>query len=245
MVDTITLSIPAVDVLAEQLELAVRQYPFDVPRGGEEERARARPRVWEELERGGFARQGRTEPEVEDALYLLSGAEITVAAAGLLDASRGQRLAARVVATGEVGLVGVLGPRGLRMTFIDPERVPWACVELLPDAPAGPGERARAVADRSRGVPADEDIEGLGPLSALTAAPKTRLGHFLVTSGDDRGQRRRAGNVIWFDTARGRYALRGERGQADVVEAEPADRHRLAEHLAGLVQHTDSGVALG
>lgn len=244
MVDTITLSIPAVDVLAEQLELAVRQYPLDVPRGGEAERARARPRVWEELEHNGFARGGRPEPEVEDALYLLSGSEFAVAAAGLLDVSRGQRLAARVVATGEVGLVGLLDPRGLRMTFIDPERVPWACAELLPDAPAGPGQRARAVADRSRGVPADEDIEGLGPLSALTAAPRTRLGHFLVTSGDDRGQPRRAGNVIWFDTARGRYALWGERGQADVVEAEPADRQRLAEHLAGMVQHTGHGFAL-
>lgn len=236
MVDTITLSVPAVDVLAEHLDLAVRQYPFDVPRGGADERARARPRVWEELERNGLARGSRPEPEVEDALYLMSGSEVAIAAAGLLDVSRGHRLAARVVATGEVGLVGVLDARGLRMTFIDPERLPRACVDLVPEAPPGPGERLRAVADRSAGVPADGDIEGLDALRTVTARPKSRLGHFLVTGGGDRGRSQRVGNVVWFDTPQGRYTLRGERGGADVVEVEPADRDRVVGQLQALVR---------
>ncbi|MER7014866.1 ESX secretion-associated protein EspG [Saccharopolyspora sp. NPDC000359] len=239
MVETITLSVPAVDLLGEQLNLTVRQYPFELPRLGElgEDRNRLVQQVWQELESTGLARNGRPEPEVEDALYLLCSSEVSIAAAGLLDVRAGHRLAARVVATGEVGVVGVLDGRGLRMSFLAPDALPRACADLLPDAPPGVGEAVRAVADRSNGHPADADIEGLAGLRAITSRQKFRLGHFVV-SGDRRGGPRLP-NLIWFDNDQGRYALQGERAEGqDVVTCHPADKRTIAAHLATLLDRT-------
>ena len=236
MVETITLSIPAVDILGERMNLPVRQYPFELPRVGEspEHRSRLEQQVWQELEMAGLARGGSVEPEVEDALYLLCSPEVSIAAAGLLDVRSGQRLAARVVATGEVGVLGQLGGRGLQINFLPPDELPAAAVGLLPEAPVGRGEVVRAVADRSHGHPADADIQGLPELRAFTARQKIRLGHFVV-SGD-----RRAGprlpNLIWFDNDQGRYVVQGERTETqDVVTCHPADKRAIAGQLAALV----------
>ena len=239
MVETITLPVPAVDVLGEQLDLNVRQYPFEIPRLGEspEDRERIAGQVWGELESAGLARSGRPEPEVEDALYLLSTSEVSIAAAGLLDLRTGQRLAARVVATGEVGVVGVIDGRVMRMSFIAPDDLPGVCADLLPDAPAGQGEPVRATADRTNGPPQDADIEGLRELEAVTNRQKFRLGHFVVTSTDRRGRRGRLPGLSWFDTDRGRYTLVGERdGNQDVVTCGPADRRRIAGQVHSMLE---------
>ncbi len=243
MVETITLSIPAVDILGERMNLPVRQYPFELPRVGEspEHRSRLEQQVWQELEMAGLARGGSVEPEVEDALYLLCSPEVSIAAAGLLDVRSGQRLAARVVATGEVGVLGQLGGRGLQINFLPPDELPAAAVGLLPEAPVGRGEVVRAVADRSHGHPADADIQGLPELRAFTARQKIRLGHFVVTSTRTRQHRIRLPNLIWFDTDLGRYSMRGERiDHQDVIEFGPADGALLREQLAGLVDRAHS-----
>lgn len=235
MVETITLSAPAVDLLGEQLNLTVRQYPFELPRISElaEDRNVVAQRVWQELESAGLARNGRPEPEVEDALYLLCSSEVSVAAAGLLDVRAGHRLAARVVATGEVGVLGIFDGRGMRMTFLPPSDLPRTAADLLPDAPVGAGPALRAVADRRGGMPADADIEGLPELRAVTSRPKFRFGHFVVAGA----RRARVPNLIWFDTDQGRYAMRGERvdGQ-DAVACQPADKPTIAAEIATLVE---------
>ena len=63
MVETITLSIPAVDILGERMNLPVRQYPFELPRVGEspEHRSRLEQQVWQELEMAGLARGGSVD----------------------------------------------------------------------------------------------------------------------------------------------------------------------------------------
>ncbi|MCI2422610.1 ESX secretion-associated protein EspG [Saccharopolyspora sp. K220] len=241
MVETITLSVPAVDVLGEQLNLTVRQYPFELPRVGElaEDRNRLVHQVWHELESTGLARNGRPEPEVEDALYLLCSSEVSIAAAGLVDVRAGHRLAARVVATGEVGVVGVLDGRGLRMSFLAPDALPRACADLLPDAPPGIGDAVRAVADRSNGHPTDADIDGLAELRAITSRQKFRLGHFVVSGARRGGPRGRVPNLIWFDNDHGRYAMQGERSDGqDVVTCRPSDKPRIAGQLAALLDRT-------
>lgn len=240
MVETITLSIPAVDVLGEQLNLNVRQYPFEIPQPGQspEERGRMTDQVWEELEAAELASGGRPEPEVEDALYLLCSSEVSIGAAGLLDVRAGHRLAARVVATGEVGVVGLIDGRGLNMSFMAPDDLPGVCADLLPDARPGAGETVRAIAERTGGqAPPDEAIEGLREMSAFTARPKFRIGHFVLTGAGRNRRRGRLPGLTWFDTDQGRYLLMGERspdGQ-DVITCGPADKPRLAEQLAGLL----------
>ncbi|QUG99848.1 ESX secretion-associated protein EspG [Saccharopolyspora erythraea] len=241
MVETIALPVHAADVLGEQLDLNVRQYPFEIPRLGEspEDRERITNQIWGELESAGLARSGRPEPEVEDALYLLSTSEVSIAAAGLLDLRSGQRLAARVVATGEVGVVGAVEGRVLRMSFMAPDDLPRACVDLLPDAPPGQGEPVHASADRSNGPPQDADIEGLRELEAVTNRQKFRLGHFVVTSTDRRGRRGRLPALNWFDTDRGRYTLVGERADGhDVITCGPADKQRIAAQVHAMLERT-------
>lgn len=235
MVDTITLSIPAADVLSEQLNLQVRQYPFEFPwfTEGPEERARFVERVQAELESFGLTRDGRPEPEVEDALYLLCSSELSIAVAGL-DVRSGQRLAARVVATGEVGVVGVVDHRGLlRMTFLPPDDLATACVDLLPDAPPGAGRAVSALIGRG----ADEQVR------EITGRPKFRLGHF-VLSTNDRGRRRTDHpGLAWMDTDRGRYSLLGEttpEGQLSLT-CTPVDKAKLAGQLALLVGRAQQG----
>ncbi|WP_380665792.1 ESX secretion-associated protein EspG [Saccharopolyspora griseoalba] len=235
MVETITLSAPAVDLLGEQLNLTVRRYPYELPRiadfpEGPEQVAR---QVWQELESGGLARNGRPEPEVEDALYLLCSSEVSIAAAGLLDVRNGHRLSARVVATGEVGVLGVHDGRALRMTFLSPSALPRAATDLLPDAPVGGAAPVTAVADRRSGPPADSGISGLGELRAVVSRPKLRYGHYVITG--PRGTR--VPNLIWFDTDQGRYALRGDRTEAqDALTCQPADKPTIAAELGALLE---------
>jgi hypothetical protein len=245
MVDTIALSIPAVDVLGEQLNLNVRQYPFEIPRVGEspEERERIVRQVWSELETAGLADSRGPQPEVEDALYLLCSSEVSIAAAGVLDLRSGQRLAARVVATGEVGVVGMIDGRGLRMDFMAPDDLPSVCVDLLPDAPPGAGEPARTAAQRSANGRHDPpgtqaDAEGLRAVEAIIGRPKFRLGHYIVTSIDRRGRRGRLPGLTWFDNDNGRYVLLGERSAdgPDALTCFPADKPRIAEQISSMLQ---------
>ncbi len=231
MVDTITLSVPAVDVLGEQLNLDVRQYPFEIPRFGEspDERARVVRDVWQELEAAGLAGSGRPEPEVEDALYLLSSSEVSVAAAGLLDVRNGHRLAARVVSTGEVGVVGLIDARGLRMSFMAPDDVTGMCADLLPNAPPGGGEPVRADAGR-------RDSDEFRALGAITARPKFRIGHYLVSSARRRGGAGRQPGLTWFDNDRGRYTMLAEpTADGEVLVCGPADKQGVADQIGELL----------
>lgn len=232
MVDTITLSVPAVDVLAEHLNLNVRQYPFEIPRAANSpEHDRIAARAWEELDATGLVREGRPEPELEDALYLLCSAEVSIAASGLLDVRAGQRLAARIVATGEVGVAGVMTQRGLQMDFMAPDDLPRVSVSLLPDAPAGAGEPVTAPVEQGA------NSEGLREIAAATALTKHRLGHFVVSSTGRRGKRARLPGLAWFDTDRGRYTLVGERDERahEVLTCTPVDRDGLSEQIGALL----------
>lgn len=228
MVDPITLSAAAVDVLGEQLNLDVRQYPFELPRA--DEHGRSPQQVAAELEAAGLAGGNGPEPEVEDALYLLCGSEVSVAAAGLLDVRTGRRLAARVVATGEVGVAGVLDESGLRLDFLDPEDLPAACADLLPQAPAAAGEPVRA--ERSGG-----SVRGGAELAELTGRPKFRLGHFLITGTERRSRRAAPPGLTWFDNDLGRFTLVGEAlpDGTEALTCAPADRAAIIEGVAGML----------
>lgn len=240
MVDTITLSVPAMDVLAEQLNLNIRQYPFVLPRLGEspEERRRLVEQVEAELAASGLADARGPQPEIEDALYLLCSSQVAIAAAGVLDLRTGQPLTARVVATGEVGLVGVLDGRSLRMEFLAPDDLPRACVDLLPDAPPGAGGPVRATAEDA-GAPAPEQArggaDGIQHLRGLIGRPKFRIGHFLVTTADRRGRRGRLPGLTWFDNDLGRYLLQGD---ARGLSCLPADKGRIADQIGSLLGRT-------
>lgn len=244
MVDTITLSIPAVDVLGERLDLGVRQYPFEIPRlgGTPAERSRIEQQVGDELEAAGLSRAGRPEPEVEDALYLLSSSEVSVAAAGLLDVGTGQWLAARVVATGEVGVLGLITGRGLRMEFMSPENLPRVCADLLPQAPPGAGDAvsvpmASSAEGYEHNAPGAAGPDGMRSMEAINGLARYRIGHYVITGTDRRGRGARLPSLVWFDTEHGRYTLFGDRSPegVDVLTCTPVDRQRLVSQITGLL----------
>ena len=231
MVEAIALSLPAVDALAEQLRIDVRQYPFEIPRLGRDaaERERFARQAQQELEQAGLASGGHPEPEVEDALYLLASSELAVAAAGLVDVGSGTPLAARVVATGEVAVAGVMGPRGLRMSYANPDELPARCAELLPEVPAGLGGPVRA--------PVDDAGAAMGALTAVTERVKLRLGHFAVTGTGPAGQRVRVPGLSWFDNDRGRYVLTAEPdGAGRALVCAPADRGGIAQRIGAMLE---------
>ncbi|PRW63586.1 ESX secretion-associated protein EspG [Actinopolyspora mortivallis] len=235
MVETINLSLSAVGVLGAQLNLDVRQYPFEFPPTGgtPEERDELTRRVWAELESAGLASGGEPEPEVADALYLMCSSEVSVAAAGLLDIRGGLRLAARAVSTGEVGVVGVITAHGLRLDFMDPETLPEVCVRLLPRAPAGRGGPVRvpveALRMRARNTGEDRDTGPTEP-ELLARAPKYRIGHFVVSGNE--GEASRLPGIVWFDTEHGRYSMRRvDASEGEVLDCSPVDHRGLVAQL--------------
>ncbi|NYH79066.1 hypothetical protein FHR84_002400 [Actinopolyspora biskrensis] len=238
MVETITLSLPAVDVLGAHLKLDVRRYPFEIPppRETRRERDELARQVWGELESTGLAVAGNPEPEVADALYLMCSSEVSIAAAGLLDVRNGQRLAARAVSTGEVGLLGVVTPRGLQLDFMDPGALPEVCARLLPQAPPGRGKPVRVPVEllraRARGSAEGQHADPTEP-ELLARAYKYRIGHFVVSGTDEHGGRLRTPGLMWFDTDQGRYLMRhGEPSEGEVLDCTPLDHRGLTAQLA-------------
>ncbi|SDP01937.1 EspG family protein [Actinopolyspora xinjiangensis] len=234
MVDTITLSLPALDVLGEHLRLDVRRYPFEVPEVGESpaERKKLVQRVWGELETSGLAVDGRLEPEVADALYLMSSAEVSIAAAGLLDVRNGHRMAARAVATGEVGVVGVVTRRGLQLDFMAPEALPEACARLLPPAHPGAGRETSVATSPLRNRDGRTASEIPSEVEEITRLHKYRIGHFVVAGTDRADGWVRMPTLAWFDTDRGRYTMRhGGSGEDEVLICSPADQRGVAARL--------------
>ncbi|SFT44197.1 EspG family protein [Actinopolyspora lacussalsi subsp. righensis] len=240
MVDTITLSLPALDVLGEHLRLDVRRYPFEIPdiADSRAEREDVVRRVWSELETAGLAVDGRPEPEVADALYLMSSSETSIAAAGLLDVRNGQRMAARAVATGEVGVAGVITARGLQLDFMAPETLPEVCARLLPPARPGPG-RETSVSLRLLRDAEHRSAEGVSgaadspsEVEEITRLHKYRLGHFVVAGTGGDGNRFRMPTLTWFDTDRGRYTMCYGRSEEDeTLVCAPADQRGIAARL--------------
>ncbi|MGJ7908262.1 ESX secretion-associated protein EspG [Actinopolyspora sp. H202] len=241
MVDTITLSLPALDVLGEHLRLDVRRYPFEIPDVADSpaEREDVVRRVWSELETAGLAVNGRPEPEVADALYLMSSSECSIAAAGLLDVRNGQRMAARAVATGEVGVAGVITGRGLQLDFMAPETLPEVCARLLPPAPPGPGRETsvslgllRDSEHRSAGGASSGGADSSSEVEEITRLRKYRLGHFVVAGTGGDGSRFRMPTLTWFDTDRGRYTMcYGRSAEGETLVCAPADQRGIAARL--------------
>src|ERR687886_2884154 len=103
MTESYTLPLPAVDVLAQTLDVNIRQFPFQIPYFGEyvRDRQRIAREVFVDLDRRGLVRGGDIDPELTRALRTLSEYVITVSAMGTVDKNR--TIYARAAAAGETG----------------------------------------------------------------------------------------------------------------------------------------------
>src|SRR5690348_14464995 len=135
-----TLSLPAVDVLAQTLDVNIRQFPFQIPYFGEyvRDRQRIAREVFVDLSRQGLIRGGDIDPELTRALRTLSEYVITVSVMGTVDRTR--KIYARAAAAGETGVLAVKEDESLRLELIRPTALAITLVGLLPAMESGPGQ---------------------------------------------------------------------------------------------------------
>lgn len=245
-----TLSLPAVDVLAQTLDVNVRQFPFDIPYFGEYERDRLRiaRQVFLDLNRQGLIRDGDVDPELTRALRTLSEYVITVGVMGTVD--RTKKVYARAAAAGETGVLAVRQDESLRLELIRPTALAVSLVGLLPKMDAAPGQSVTITMPSAHHDSADimapvhsvrtANEQQLRLAESYLSRPRTGTGFFTVSGKDRRtGLERQGGQVMWIDTDAGRYLSvnrpPGEDGQVRGTFS-PADSARLAQQLGQLIE---------
>jgi hypothetical protein len=247
-----TLSLPAVDVLAQTLDVNLRQFPFEIPYFGEyqSDRKRIAKEVFLDLHRQGLIRGGDIDPGLTRALRTLSEYVITVAVMGTVETSR--PIYARAAAAGETGVLAVKERDSLRVELIRPTALAVTLVGLLPPMDSGPGQSV-SITLPGTGRDADPD-DILAPVHNTGSSdhmqlrlaesylnrPRTGTGLFTVSGMDRRrGLERKGGHVTWIDTDAGRYLAvvrpPGEDGQVRSTFS-PADPARLTQQLGELIE---------
>ena len=214
-----TLSLPAFEVLWEDLRVGGPPHPLEIPHYGDTlaERARIRAAVHVDLEQRGLVRRGRPEPELEDALRLLAKPDLRVVAMGMPSVEDSVLLRASLVARGGYAVLFVQHDLSVSVTLVRDNAFAAAVVGVLPPRRRGPGKPVTVPAsalERGRGDPGD-----LAVLRAMVSEPMVGTGHFRV--GDE--------VVTWFDTRAGRYVnVPARDGWLTVA---PADNQDVARHV--------------
>ncbi|MFC5285788.1 ESX secretion-associated protein EspG [Actinokineospora guangxiensis] len=235
---SLTLSLAAVDVLAQLLGVDPRRYPLEIPSVGDraEDRVRIARAVLADLGARGLVGEDGVDPRVERALRALAEAEVAVAVAGSPDS--GDLVRARAAVRAGYAVIAVQEGQFLRFTPVGPDTLPRALVALLPRVPAGPGQSVRvggSPPERPAGIteavraPRTAAQTQLRVAEEVLTRPRTGFGAFTVTHlATD------TATLTWLDTDAGRY-LGLARPDTDEITYSPADGPRLARQLADLM----------
>lgn len=248
MRETFTLSLAALDILAEAVGVDPRQYPFQLPGIGDfvEDRIRIAQAVFADLGRRGLIRNERLDPDVAEGLRLMSHYQVAIAVMGTLDDESG--LYARVSAGDDQGMLVIQEGQMFRFEFIRPQSLARTAVSLLPRLKPGHGQSVTIAATSSKPVEKEEHRGFARPLrpartasqSQLLAAqemlrkPRTGAGYFVVSAMDSRGRESRAPGLSWLDTEEGRYMAQAHPESGGGTFA-PADTIRLVQQLEDLI----------
>jgi hypothetical protein len=251
-----TLSLAAVDVLSQTLDVNTRLFPFEIPSFGQlqEDRIRIAKAVFNDLYKRGLVRQGELDPGLIRALRVLADYRVAVTAMGTV--GKNEQLFARASADGDTGVLAVQEGQKIRFDLIRPTALARSIVELLPKMDAGPGQsvtltRPAPVGARSGGGDEPElnyfaNIRGprtgsdqaMRIAQSYMARPRTGSGFFAVVGRNRHGKEVQAGEVGWYDTDQGRYLSLsrppGDDGQIHGTMS-PADPARLTQQLSQLI----------
>lgn len=246
------LSLAAVDILCQTLDVNARQFPLEIPSFGElvEDRKRIAVAVFTDLNGRGLVRNGEIAPDLQLALRTLSDYRVAVAAMGRVEpknGNSGRDIFARAAAVADTGVLAAQDGQLVRLELIRPTALAMTMVGLLPEATAGPGQSVtvtRPAPELGGGDYFGSVRPSRGPDQAMRLAesylrhPQTGSGFFVVSGRDRHGKERRAGEVSWFDTEVGRYLMLsrppGEDGQQHSTLS-PADPARLTQQLGQLI----------
>lgn len=254
-----SLSLTALDILTELLRLGGSVTIFEVPSVGAtmDDRRLIRDAVLRDLTTRDLAHRGRLEPEVEDAVTLLSKYRHAIDGAGLLEDD--QQLCYRAATDGRVAVLARKEDTEIRFEMLRPEGLVHAAMSLIGNVKPGPGqsvsypepkqEPPRAAHRRPepeegfsglrKANPGESQSYELQRRSAVTITekPRTQVGWFSVYGRDQMGRHQRAPEVTWFDTEDGRYMgyrRPGTDGQQWTTYS-PADTPRIAQQVIAML----------
>ncbi|MCE7005420.1 ESX secretion-associated protein EspG [Kibdelosporangium philippinense] len=246
MTDSFTLSVAAVDILAEALGVDCRRYPFQLPGIGDfvDDRVRIARAVFTDLTRRGLVRNEQLNPAVAEGLRLMSRYRVSIAVLGTLDDE--SPLYARVSADGDRGLLVIQDGQMFRFEFIRPESMARTAVSLLPRLRPGRGQsvtitaKPAATEEKREGFSREVRPARTSSQSQLLAAqemlrkPRTGAGYFVVSVMDRDGRESKAPGLSWLDTEDGRYMAQAHPDDGGGTFA-PADTIRLVQQLEDLM----------
>ncbi|MGW6934720.1 ESX secretion-associated protein EspG [Lentzea sp. NPDC054927] len=241
------LSLPAFEVLWEDLRAGSIPYPFDVSQHGEtlDERARIKAAVHSDLERRGLARRGRPEPDLEDALNLLARPELRVIAMCIPDMNQQKLVRASVVARGGYAVLVTQEDTTVTLKLVQPNEIATSLANVMPPGRPGPGkpvtvpgEAFEAQAPQQQGFrqavrTAENDDVRLA--KQMLTGPAIGNGHFVVQLAQGR-TKRDFPPITWIDTNQGRYSNVETRNGWFTIS--PADNMGLARHLGQVLAMT-------
>ncbi|MEU0882208.1 ESX secretion-associated protein EspG [Lentzea sp. NPDC005914] len=240
------LSLPAFEVLWEDLRAGNIPYPFAVSQHGEtlDERARIKAAVHQDLERKGLARRGRPEPDLEDALNLLARPELRVIALCMPDMSQEKVVRASVVARGGYAVLVTQEATNITLNLVQPNEIATSLANAMPHNRPGPGKLVTVPAQAFESQQQQEgfrqavrtmESDDVRIAKQMLTGPAIGNGHFLVQMGQGR-TRRDFPPVTWIDTKQGRYTNVETRSGWFTIS--PADNMGLARHLGQVLAMT-------
>jgi hypothetical protein len=240
------LSLPAFEVLWEDLRAGSVPYPFEVDQHGDtlDERARIKTAVHQDLERKGLARRGRPEPDLEDALNLLARPELRVAALCVPDMNQQRFVRASVVARGGYAVLVTQDDGGVTLKLVQPNEIATSLANAMPPGRPGPGRPVTVPGeafesrqqDGFRQAVRTAENDDVRLAKQMLTGPAIGNGHFLVQLGQGR-TKRDLPPVTWIDTSQGRYA--NVQTRAGWYTISPADNTGLARHLGQVLAMTN------
>ncbi|MDX8053578.1 ESX secretion-associated protein EspG [Lentzea sp. BCCO 10_0798] len=241
------LSLPAFEVLWEDLRAGSIPYPFDISQHGEtlDERARIKAAVHADLERRNLARRGRPEPDLEDALNLLARPELRVIALCIPDMNQQKLVRASVVARGGYAVLVVQEDTAVRLSLVQPNEIATCLANAMPHGRPGPGKLVTVPAQAFESRPQQQEgfrqsvrtaeSDEVRIAKQMLTGPAIGNGHFLVQMGQGR-TKRDFPPVTWIDTNQGRYSnVETRKGWFTIS---PADNMGLARHLGQVLAMT-------
>lgn len=252
------LSLPAVDVLWEDLKLGRVPFPLEVGSYGDtgEERGRIKAAVYSQLERRELAEGGTATVELASVLRLLSTPKISIDLVALNDLSDTQPIRAVVAARGKRAVRAVQHDLAITLSRVRESAIVSSIVDLLPTNRSGPGQsvtlpgsmlagRPAAATGRHRRQDSDEGVlravalqsehhNELKFVDSVMERPTIRAGSIGIMLRDEQGKIQRLPGIGFFDTDQGRYTTTVTRGSdgEDWTTLSPADNARIAHRLA-------------
>lgn len=242
------LSLPAFEVLWEDLRAGSMPYPFDISQHGDtlDERARIKAAVHADLEKRGLARRGRPEPDLEDALNLLARPELRVIAVCIPDMNQEKLVCASVVARGGYAVLVSQEEATITLNLLQPNEIATSLANAMPPGRPGPGKPVTVPGEAFeqqqpqqqqgfRQAVRSTENDDVRIAKQMLTGPAIGNGHFLVQMSQGR-TKRDFPPVTWVDTRQGRYAnIETRKGWFTIS---PADNMGLARHLGQVLAMT-------